>query len=187
MKLTFWETNPLPVMSVAVGTIMMAARLPGVIAPGKFRAFALKFPRSVIWGRILVTVVALWAGFNLYGAAVDEWAWARPLVVIGVPVAYWLVIQFGNQFLSLRAAAALMLLIANVMVRAADRHESPWRLVVTVLAYLWVVAAIWIAAAPNQCRDVIQYLMANDRRCRIKCAIGMVIGMVLVLLGMFVY
>ena len=184
---TFWETNPLPVVAMVLGTFLMATRLPGVIAPAKFREAAVKFPRSVWAGRILMAIVAIWSGYRLFGAAVDEWAWARPVATFGIPVAYVLIIFFGNQFLSVRALAALMLLVANVAVRAADQHESPWRLVVTVVAYIWVVAAIWMAAAPNQFRDVLTWFMADDRRCRTVCGAGLVVGAILVALGAFVY
>jgi len=183
----FWETNPLPVMAVAIGTLIMITRLPGVIAPEKFRAEVIKFPRSVMWGRVLLAVVAIWAGVVMYGAATDEWAWARPVVLVGVPVAYGLAIRFADQFLALRGAAALMLLVANLMVKAADRNEHPLRLVVTVLAYLWVVAAIWMAGAPHHFRDLIQFFMANERRCRAMCTAGVIVGAALVLLGAFVY
>jgi hypothetical protein len=182
-----WATNPLSLVAVVLGTFLMATRLPGVVAPAKFRAAALRFPRSVWIGRVVMLVVAIWAGYRLYGAATDDWAWARTPVVLGVPTAYVLIIFFAEQFLAVRATAALMLLVANVAVRAADLHESPWRLVVTVLAYVWVVAAIWMAAAPNHCRDALQWLMASDERCRAVCGAGLVIGAVLVLLGAFVY
>jgi len=83
----------------------------------------------------------------MYRAAIDEWAWARPLIVIAVPVAYWLVVQYGTHFLAMRAVAALLLLIAKQMVDAADSSDLPSRLLVTTLAYVWVVMAIWITIA----------------------------------------
>jgi hypothetical protein len=63
-----------------------------------------------------------------------------------VPIAYWLVIQFADQFLALRGLAALLLQVAKVALDAADLSDLPLRLIVTVLAYLWVYAAIWMAS-----------------------------------------
>lgn len=177
----------LAIASTIVGIVILAGRLPGVIAPEKFRACAMKFPRHIWWGRILMAIVAGWAGIALFGAATDDWAWARPLVVIGVPVAYWLVIQFGNQFLAVRAGAALMLLVAKVILDAADSSDLTSRLVVTVLAYLWVVAAIWMTVAPHQLRDALGWAMANNGRCRLVCGVGAVVGALLLALGVFVY
>ena len=166
---------------------MIAGRLAGVIAPAKFGEYARKFPRSVLWGRVLLTVCAVWAGIVMFNAATDDWAWARPVVVVGVPVAYWLVVQFADQFLALRGLAALLLLVAKVAVDAADLSDKPIRLVVTVFAYLMVCAAMWMAGFPHQVRDVIGFITANPTRCRAACLFGTAIGAVLVVLGLFVY
>jgi hypothetical protein len=177
----------LALTSIVIGVVIVASRLPGVIVPAKFREHALKFPRSVLWARVLMAIVAVWVGIVLYGAATEEWAWARPLIVVGIPVAYWVVIQFADQFLAVRAAAAFILLIAKVMVDAADLSDLPARLFVTVLAYVWVIMAIWIAIAPHHARDLAGYLMANDNRCRAACSVSIAVGVALVALGLFVY
>ena len=177
----------LAITSTILGAAIIAGRLPGVIAPCKFIAHARKFPRSVLWGRILMGICALWAGIVMYNAAVDDFAWLKPLVVIGVPIAYWLVVQFANQFLAIRGVAALLLLIAKVTLNAADLSDSPSRLIVTVLAYLWVCAAVWMASAPHQVRDWINFITANATRCRAACSLGAIVGVFLVLLGLFVY
>jgi len=177
----------LSIVSILVGVFIIASRLPGVLAPGKFREFALKFPRSLVWGRALMGIVALIVWWVMYHAATEEWAWARPLIVGGVPVAYWMVWQYGTHFLAVRAAAALMLLVAKQMVTAADWSESSLRLVVTVFAYIWVVTAIWITIAPHHVRDLLGWVMANDKRCRTACLVGATVGAVLVGLGVFAY
>jgi hypothetical protein len=173
--------------SIIIGVLLVATRLPGILAPARVRENLLKFPRSVLWGRILIGIAAVWAAVNVYRAATDEWAWARPLVVIGLPVVYWLVITFANQFLAVRGAAALMLLVAKLMVDAADLSEHPLRLVVTVLGYVWVIAAAWMTIAPHHLRDAIEYVMANNTRCRIKCSLGAGLGVILIALGLLIY
>lgn len=178
---------PLAVVSGVIGALIMLVRLPGLIAPANFRQHILKFPRSVGWGRALMLVVALLAGWNMYQAATDNWAWARPLIIIGLPIAYWLIIQYADQFLAIRGAAAMALFFAKVMVSAADRSDHPLRLVVTVLAYIWVCGGIWMAIAPHHGRDLSRYLTATDGRCRLVCGCGVLLGAVLILLGVFVY
>jgi hypothetical protein len=177
----------LAMVSTALGVLVVAGRLPGVIWPEKFRAFALAFPRSVVWGRVLMGIASAIAWVVVYRAATDDWAKFRPLVVIGVPVAYWLVIKFAQPFLAVRGAAALMLLLARVMVYVTDASDVPSRLVVTTLAYVWVIAAIWMTIAPHHVRDLIQFVMANNRRCRLACGGGVALGILLVGLGLFVY
>ena len=177
----------LAITSTILGAATIAGRLPGVIAPSKFIDYARKFPRSVLWGRVLMGICAVWVGIVMFNAATDDWAWAKWVVVIGVPVAYWLVVQFADQFLALRSLAALLLLVAKVAVDAADLSDRPIRLVVTVLAYLMVCAAMWMAGFPHQVRDVIGFVTANKTRTRATCLPGVVVGAVLIVLGLFVY
>jgi len=177
----------LAITSTILGAAIIAGRLPGVIAPDKVSAHLRKFPRSALWGRILMGICALWAGIVMFNAAVDDFAWAKPVVVIGVPIAYWLVLQYADQFLAIRGLAALLLLIAKVTLNAADLSDSPSRLIVTVLAYLWVCAAVWMASAPHQVRDWINFVTANATRCRASSSLGAAVGVFLVLLGLFVY
>jgi len=177
----------LALTSTILGCAAIAGRLPGVIAPDKFSAHLRQFPRSVLWGRILMGVCALWAGIVMFNAAVDDFAWAKPLVVIGVPIAYALVIQFADQFLAIRGVAALLLLVAKVTLNAADLSDLPSRLVVTVLAYVMVCAAVWMAAAPHQVRDWIGFITATAARCRATCLLGVAVGVLLVVLGLCVY
>ncbi len=178
----------LAITSTLLGAAIIAGRLPGVIAPEKVSVHLRKFPRSVLWGRILMGICAVWAGIVLYFfAAVDDFAWLKPFIVIGIPIAYWLVLQFADQFLAIRGLAALMLLIAKVTLNAADISDSPSRLIVTVVAYLWVCGAVWMASAPHQVRDWINFMTANATRCRFVCSMGAAVGAFLVLLGLFVY
>ena len=178
----------LSLISILVGTLAIAVRLPGVLAPAAFRAVAVKFPRNLPVGRGLMGLVAAIVWWVMYHAATDEWQWAQPFIFIGVPVAYLLVINFGTHYLALRAVAALLLLIAKPMVDAADAASlAPWRLVVTVVAYLWVVTAIWMTVAPHHFRDLLGFVMADNRRCRLACSAGIVVGLALVALGVFVY
>jgi hypothetical protein len=177
----------LAIVSVAVGALAIVSRAPGLIAPAKFREHMGKFPRSLLWGRVLLGIAAVIAWWIMYHAATDDWAWARPFILLGVPVAYGLVWVFPPHYLAMRASAALILLLAKVMVDAADRSEAAARLVVTVLAYVWVVAAIWMTIAPHHFRDLMGFMLANDKRCRAACGAGIAVGVVLVGLGLFVY
>jgi len=179
----------LALISTAVGAAVIAARLPGVLAPTRYREFMVKFPRSEFWGRVLITIAGLIAWWVMFHASreSDEWKWAQPLIVVGVPVVLYCIYRYGIHYLALRATAALLLLIAKLMVDVADASETVLRLFVTVLAYLWVVAAIWMAAAPHHFRDLIGWAMANDERCRTVCSLGVCLGVVLMALGVFAY
>lgn len=177
----------LAIVSIVVGVASVAARLPGILSSGKFREHMIQFPRSEVWGKVLIGIAALVSWWVMFHAATDEWKWAQPLVLVGVPAVFFLVINFAPHYLALRGMAALMLMLAKVMLDAADISDAPLRLIVTVLAYLWVIAAIWMTVAPHHFRDLIGYIMANDKRCRHACVAGIAVGVALIALGLFAY
>jgi hypothetical protein len=179
---------------------MIATRSVGVINPTMYRQHAVAFPRSVWWGRILFAIVALWGGIVLHGALGDIvtdaqrevgnaglWVTLYRIEPLAVPVVYWLVIQFGAPYLAIRSAAALLLLVGNHLVRAADMSMDASRLVVTTFVYIWVIFSIWATIAPHHIRDVIGLLMANDRRCQAACSVGVGLGLLFLGMGLFVY
>ena len=59
----------LAIISTMVGAMIVLGRLPGIIKPEKFRAYSIKFPRSVWMGRILMAIATIWAGIVVYHAA----------------------------------------------------------------------------------------------------------------------
>jgi hypothetical protein len=176
-------------ITTGVGVLIIAVRVPGVVAPARYREFMIAFPRSEFWGRILITIAGLIAWGVMFNVSreSDEWKWAQPLIVVGVPVVLYCIYRYGVHYLALRATAALMLLIAKQLVDAADASETVLRLVATVFGYVWVIAAIWMTAAPHHFRDLIGWVMASDERCRTACTLGICVGVVLVALGVFAY
>jgi hypothetical protein len=73
------------------------------------------------------------------------------------------------------------------MVDAADLSDKPIRLVVTVLAYVMVCVAMWMAGFPHQVRDVVSFVTATKTRTRATCLPGVILGALLVVLGLCVY
>src|SRR5438552_17380995 len=126
--------SSLVIVSIADGAFTVAARVPGVLATARYREHLVQFPRSEFWGKILMGIAAAIAWWTMYHAATDEWKWAQPLILIGVPAAYFLVINFAPHYLAMRGMAALMLMLAKVMVDAADLSDTALRLVITVFA-----------------------------------------------------
>jgi hypothetical protein len=96
-----------------------------LLAPAKYREHVIKFPRSMLWGRVLMGIAAAIAWWVMYHAATDEWKWAQPFILVGVPVAYFLVINFAPNYLAMRGTAALMLMASTVSRPAAASAKPP--------------------------------------------------------------
>jgi uncharacterized protein YjeT (DUF2065 family) len=104
------------------------------------------------------------------------WAVAGVLVVIFVP-----------GFLAARGLGCLLLLAATVVLDAAFLVLTPWRYVMTLLAYYWVISGMVLVYSPHLWRDTIAYVTTTPQRLRLFSWPGAVFGVVLIALGIFVY
>src|SRR5260370_41918906 len=81
-------------------------------------------------------------------------AFRRPLL-IALPIGYVLVLRFVDEFLAVRALGILCLLAAEPLLDAAFLRYETSRLLVTVLAYLLIVAGLLWLTIPYLLRDQI--------------------------------
>ncbi len=194
-------------VTIALGAFVIAARLPGLIWTEAFRRFWLKIPRSKPAGYLLMGIAIGWCATVIYLHGfmdVHEWRDARGLgaivraflellqagrftVWILFGAIYALIVWLLDEFLAVRGLALIALLVARVILDAAFGIETHARLVMTVTAYLMVIAGMWLTIAPWRLRDVLEYTLATDPRCRALCGAGVAFGAVLVALGIWVY
>ena len=106
------------------------------------------------------------------------WSWA----VAGV-----LMVIFVPGFLAARGLGCLLLLAATVVLDAAFLVQTPWRYVMTLLAFGWVIVGMVLVYSPHLWRDAIEYATQTPQRLRLFSWPGVVFGLVLIALGLFVY
>jgi len=98
-----------------------------------------------------------------------------------------LVAIFVPGFLAARGLGCLLLLAAALVLDAAFLVTTPWRYVMTILAYYWVIAGMVLVYSPHLWRDAINYVTRTPERLRWMSWPGVVFGAVLIALGIFVY
>ena len=75
----------------------------------------------------------------------------------------------------------------EAILAAARWHPSPARLVVTLLAYSWVVLGLFLLLSPYRFRLAAERLLATRRRCRVCGAVLTGLAVLLLVLAAFVY
>jgi len=90
-------------------------------------------------------------------------------------------------FLAARGLGCLLLLGAAVVLDAAFLATTPWRYVMTLMAYYWVVAGMVLVYSPHLWRDAINYVTRTPQRLRLFAWPGAIFGLALIALGIFVY
>jgi hypothetical protein len=182
-----YDYVPLKPVAIALGAAIIVFRAPGLINPDAYRRLARKFPRAVWPGILFLTISLVWCLAIVSQARDDGMAVPKNYVYVFLVGTYVGLIALKFDFLAVRGMAILLLMLAKVVVDSANQLETPWRLVMTVIAYLWAVAGMWFTVSPYRMRDMIDWATATNGRCRALCAAGCGFGALLIALGLFVY
>ena len=91
-------------------------------------------------------------------------------------VAYFLTLKFVDDFLAVRALGILLLLAAEPVLEAAFLRPETSRLLLTVLAYAWVVMGILWVGMPYKLRDQIGFVAKTEGRWRLAALGGVIYG-----------
>src|SRR5947207_5080258 len=160
---------------IIAGLFLILASLPGLVKPD-LASFAQQFPRSRPAGFALLTVDLLWSLWLLSTIEMGEFAAFRRPLLIALPVGYFLVLRFVDEFLAVRALGILCLLAAEPLLDAAFLRQEPSRLLVTVFAYLLIIVGLFWVAIPYVLRDQINWSARSGFRWRCLHAIALVYG-----------
>ncbi|HJT44676.1 MAG TPA: hypothetical protein VJ721_00260 [Chthoniobacterales bacterium] len=163
-------------MGIVAGAVLLILSLPGFIKPPPVQAWLKALPRSRVAGIVLLTLVLVWSFWLLATMEMGEFSSFRKPLLIILPIGYVLVIRFVQEFLAVRALGILCLLAAEPLLDAAFfRHETS-RLVLTVLAYLLIVAGLFWVTMPYLLRDQINWSAKTKTRWHVVHGIAALYG-----------
>ena len=125
---------------------------------------------------VLLTIDLIWSLLASRTMEMGEFSnFRRPLLII-LPVGYFLVLKFVDEFLAVRALGILCLLAAEPLLDAAFLRPEMSRLLVTVLAYLMIVAGLLWVTMPYLLRDQIAWSTRTAGAWRIVAGVALVSG-----------
>ncbi|PYI95079.1 MAG: hypothetical protein DMF00_16610 [Verrucomicrobia bacterium] len=97
-------------------------------------------------------------------------------LLIALPIGYLLVLRFVDEFLAVRALGILCLLAAEPLLDAAFLRYESSRLLITVFAYLLIVAGLFWVSIPYVLRDQINWTARSVFRWRCLNAVAFIYG-----------
>jgi hypothetical protein len=173
--------------AIIIGLLSIACHLPPALAPDKFAPWLKSLPRNYPLGVVLMLAATIW--FVVLTGVMDlgEISSARTQLMAAWAAGGVLTVIFVPAFLAPRGLGCLLLLGAAVILDAAFLVQTPWRFVMTLLAYWWVIAGMVLVYSPHLWRDAIRYVTATPQRFRLFSWPGVLFGLVLIALGFFVY
>lgn len=178
---------PLAEWARLLGTVIIAANLVAVLAPAHFMRAVQAFPRNRPAGWILTAVDLFWVSFIVLNADLGRFEHLKPLVYVAGPASFLLIVFFMDELLAPRVLGGFLLLLANPILNAARWHPSAWRLVMTVTAYLIVIAGIIFVLGPYRFRQFAAVMTKTEQRCRAIGLVRVVFGCFILYLGLSVY
>lgn len=170
-------------LSILLGLIYAISNAFIFLKPEKAGAALRKFPRSEMWGYILMAIGAAWFLYNLNREAIAEFAAYKKLMLFGFGGVALAACIFVPDFLAVRGLAITMLMLAWYTLGMQRWHDSSWRLLLAVMAYGWVIAGMWFMISPWRLRDFLNWATAEPSRLRGLAAIRAVVGVALIVLG----
>jgi hypothetical protein len=146
------------------GVFLLLVSLPNLLFPALGRTWLTQLPRSRVAGVTLLTIGFLWFMWLITSMDMGEFATFRKALQIFVPILFFLTLLFVREFLAVRAIGILFLLAAEPLLEAAFLRYELSRLLVTVFAYILVVAGLFYVTMPYVMRDQINWGTRTDTR-----------------------
>ena len=155
---------------------LLVIGLAGLIKPDLTQGIARRFPRSRGAGIALLSMAFLWSFWLLATMEMGEFSSFRRPLLFALPVGFVLVWKFVDEFLAVRALGILFLLAAEPLLDAAFFRNETSRLLVTVFAYLMIVAGLFWVTMPYLLRDQIDWSARTTARWRLTHALALLYG-----------
>ena len=160
---------------IVAGGFLIGLGLVGLTKP-EVASVVKRFPRSRVAGVALLTICLAWTFWLLATIQMGEFSGFRRPLLIALPIGYMLALSFVDEFLAVRALGILCLLAAEPLLDAAFLRYETSRLLVTVFAYLLIIAGLFWVAIPYVLRDQIDWLARSAFRWRCLHGIELIYG-----------
>lgn len=173
--------------AMGLGALIVLVNATTLAMPDVFVRWARAFPRNRWAGWLLTAIDLLWVCIVILHAPLGRFENLKPAIYLTGPVAFLLIVTFMDELLAPRALGGLLLLLGNPILNAARWHPSNWRLVLTMLVYMWVIVGIVLMMSPYWLRDAIQWVTASRGRLRLVCSVRLMLGFAILILAWKVY
>jgi hypothetical protein len=184
--------SELSITAAIFGGVMILLYLPLVLFPEKAQEGIRRFPRSKWSGRVITAIVLIWCAWllhnsNFFKTITERFGDPDIILCIFIPVSYFLIVNYMDELLAVRALGALMLLVPTPLLNAARWHESSLRLVITVMAYILVIKGIILVLSPFKFRKWAGIMIKNAETCRLCGVCGLLVSGFILYLACLVY
>jgi hypothetical protein len=172
---------------LVTGVALLAAHIIALWRSGETRRWLKQLPRSRALGTLLITIAATWSFLLMQGMDLGEFARLRNLMLVAIVAGAFLAWRYVEEFLAVRAIGMLALLAAEPLLEAAFMREETTRLLLVLLAYVWIINGLFWVGMPWLMRDQIAWLTAKTPRYHAAAWAGLLYSGALILCALFLW
>lgn len=174
-------------IAIIFGALATAGGLAGVLRPELVKKAVALFPRSIVPAWIFAALCCWLGAKEALGMNMGFLDAYKKYIYILSPAVFVASVVYMKELLAPRALGGFLLLVAVPILQIARWHESPLRLVVVILVYLWIIYGLVLLMSPWWFRKLSAPVMENESRFKAIAFGKTALGIVLLLLGLFVY
>ena len=174
-------------VGLIIGLLLLITHLTALVRPDETRQWLRKFPRSKLLGNYLLAGDAIWTFWLVTNMDLGEFSQFRTWLQAGVPIVFILTIFFVDEFLSVRALGIMALLAAEPILSAAFLRPEMARLLVVILAYVWLTLGLFWVGMPYLLRDQITWLTESANRFKAAAMAGLLYSLGILVCAVTVY
>jgi hypothetical protein len=157
------------------------------VRPEETKLWLKQMPRSRFLGNCLLAIDAAWTFWLVTNMDLGEFAQFRTWLQIGVPIVFILTIFFVDEFLSVRALGIMALLAAEPILSSAFLRPETARLLVVILAYVWLTLGLFWVGMPYLLRDQITWITKTGSRFKAVTVAGLTYAVVVLVCAVVIY
>jgi hypothetical protein len=172
---------------IVLGVLLIALHLFCLFRAETVGAWLKKFPRNKTIGVVILAINALWCYMIINNMDLGEFFTVRRFVQLAIPLGFFLIITFSDEFLAVRALGLFLLLAASPVLAAAFLEAPLSRLLLPIHAYGWIIKGHFWVGMPYLMRDSIDWVTAQPKRWKIACSAGAAYGALLLICALAFY
>ncbi len=174
-------------IAIILGVLATAGGLVGVLRPELIKRFAEVFPRSTVPAWILMALCCWLGAKEALGMNMGFLDAYKKYIYILSPVVFFACVVYIKELLAPRALGGFLLLIAVPILKTASTSGAPLFQIMSAVVYLWIVYGLVLLMSPWWFRKTYEPFMNNAALLKAAALAKTALGIVLLLLGLFVY
>ena len=172
---------------LVTGAALLVVNFMALRQAERSRRWLKQFPRSRAMGTLLIALATIWSFLLIWGMDLGEFARLRNLMLVAIVAGAFLAWKYVEEFLAARAIGMLALLAAEPLLEAAFMRHETTRLLLVLLAYVWIINGLFWVGVPWLMRDQIEWLTAKTLRYRAAAWVGLLYSGALIVCALFLW